>query len=103
LLDRLLIIRTAPYSVEEMSQILSIRARAEGIVVAEDALLLLSQLGERATLRFSVQLLTPAKIVAATNGRVQIERADVEEIDSLFFDAKRSAQLLADQADKFIT
>jgi RuvB-like protein 1 (pontin 52) len=103
LLDRLLIIRTMPYAVEEMVQILAIRAKTEGIETAQEALLLLSQIGERATLRYAVQLLTPAKILAVTCGRTEITEDDVQEIDKLFFDAKRSAQVLADQADKFIS
>ena len=38
LLDRMLIIRTIPYSLEEMVQIISIRASAEGLEVDEEAL-----------------------------------------------------------------
>jgi len=103
LLDRLLIIRTEPYSVPEMFQILAIRAKVEEIEASEEALMNLAQIGERATLRYAVQLLTPAKIVAAAAGRTEITQADLEETDALFFDAKRSAQRLAEQADKFIT
>ena len=38
LLDRMLIIRTMPYALEEMIQIVSIRAETESIEVEEDAL-----------------------------------------------------------------
>jgi RuvB-like protein 1 (pontin 52) len=38
LLDRMLIIRTMPYSLEEMIQIVSIRAETENIEVDEEAL-----------------------------------------------------------------
>jgi len=103
LLDRLLIIRTAPYSVEEMARILAIRAATEGIDIEEDALVLLSQIGERATLRYSVQLLTPCSIMAQTSGRTSVSSSDIEEIDALFYDAKASARLLAEQSDKYIT
>jgi len=51
LLDRLLIIRTEPYSVEEMAQVIALRAKTEGIEIEADALVTLSQIGERATLR----------------------------------------------------
>merc|ERR1711975_37523 len=59
LLDRLVIIRTLPYSVEEITQVVSIRSHTEGL--------------------------------------------DIEEIDSLFFDAKSSAKVLSENADKYIS
>jgi len=102
LLDRLLIIRTTPYSVEEMAQVIALRAKTESIEVESDALVKLSEIGERATLRYAVQLLTPADIIARTNGRSTIKSADVEEGDGLFYDAKSSAKLLAENADKYI-
>jgi RuvB-like protein 1 (pontin 52) len=95
LLDRMLIIRTMPYSLEEMVQIVSIRAETESIVVQEDALATMGEIGARTSLRYAVQLLTPARIIAQTSGREEITSVDVEEIDELFFDAKASAKLLA--------
>merc|ERR1712167_216133 len=103
LLDRLLIIRTSPYNVEEMAQVIALRAKTEGIEVESDALVSLSQIGERATLRYAVQLLTPASIVAKTNGRSTIAAGDVEECDNMFFDAKSSAKHLSENADKYIS
>lgn len=95
LLDRMLIIRTMPYSQEEMTQILSIRAVAESIEVEEEALRKLAQTGTKTSLRYAVQMLTPARIIAETVGRTKIDADDVDEIDDLFYDAKKSAQLLA--------
>jgi len=97
LLDRLMIIRTMPYSLQEIVQILSIRAQVEGITVDEEAYAYLGEIGVRSTLRYAVQLLTPAKVVVQTNGREEIGKEDIEEIDSLFYDAKSSAKLLAEQ------
>lgn len=94
LLDRMLIIRTMPYSLEEMVQILSIRAETENITVDEEALVALGEVGARTSLRYSVQMLTPAKIIAETSGRDFITGVDVEEVDELFFDAKASAKIL---------
>ena len=51
----------------------------------------------------SSQLLTPSMMLARTNGREEIGRGDLEEIDDLFHDAKCSAKLLAAQADKYIS
>ena len=51
LLDRLLIIRTLPYSRVEMEQILRLRAQIEGIQTDEEALSMLGEIGTRTTLR----------------------------------------------------
>merc|ERR1711912_12484 len=103
LLDRLVIIRTLPYSVEEITQVVSIRSQTEGLAIDEDALALLGEIGANTSLRYVVQLLTPASIMALTAGREAITKDDVEEIDSLFFDAKSSAKVLSENADKYIS
>lgn len=103
LLDRLVIVRTLPYTPEEMVQILAIRAQVESISMDDESLAYLGEIGERTSLRHAVQLMTPAMMLARTNGREEISRGDLEEIDSLFHDAKSSARLLAEQADKYIS
>ena len=102
LLDRMLIIRTLVYPIEEVIQIIAIRAATEGIVVDEDALIALGEIGETTSLRFAVQLLTPARILAGTHGRESITADDVRDIGSLFYDAKQSAKILAASADKYL-
>lgn len=64
LLDRLVIVRTLPYSPEEFVGILAIRAKVEGLAVDEESLATLALIGERTSLRHAVQLLTPANIMA---------------------------------------
>lgn len=95
LLDRMLIVRTHPYSVEEMVHILSIRAATEGLEVEESALALLGQVGAKTSLRYAVQLLTPSRMMAETLGRTKISCDDVTSVDALFLDGKASAQMLA--------
>ena len=56
LLDRLLIIRTLPYSEEEMVQIIKIRASTEGLTIEEEAVGVLGKIGSNATLRYAVQV-----------------------------------------------
>jgi RuvB-like protein 1 (pontin 52) len=51
LLDRLLIIRTLPYSRVEIEQILRLRAQTEGIQIDEEALSMVGEIGTRTTLR----------------------------------------------------
>jgi RuvB-like protein 1 (pontin 52) len=91
----MLIIRTMPYSLEEMVQIVSIRAEAERLEIDAEALTALGEVGARTSLRYSVQMLTPARIIAQTSGREVISSVDIEEVDELFSDAKASARLLA--------
>ncbi|KAM7125849.1 ruvB-like 1 isoform 5-T5 [Molossus nigricans] len=102
LLDRVMIIRTMLYTPQEMKQIIKIRAQTEGINISEEALNHLGEIGTKTTLRYSVQLLTPANLLAKINGKDSIEKEHVEEISELFYDAKSSAKILADQQDKYM-
>lgn len=102
LLDRLMIIRTLPYSQDEMVQIIRIRAQTENIQTDDESLNVLGEIGTKTTLRYAVQLLTPSNLLARINGRESINRQDVEEINELFYDAKSSAKLLAEQEDKYM-
>ena len=102
LLDRLLIIRTLPYSKEEMAQIIKIRAATEGIQVDEEALNVLSEVGSKTTLRYAVQLLTPAALTAKTVGRNSIIKSDIKDTTDLFMDAKSSAMMLKKNDDKYM-
>merc|ERR1719157_335479 len=54
LLDRLVIVRTLPYSAEEIVQITSIRAQTEGLTIDEDALIAMGEIGARTSLRYCV-------------------------------------------------
>ena len=103
LLDRLVILRTLPYTLPEMVQILAIRAQVEGIPTDDAYLALLGAVGERTSMRHAVQLLTPSLMLARTNGREAVMKSDVEEVDDLFHDAKASAKLLTEQAEKYIS
>jgi RuvB-like protein 1 (pontin 52) len=95
LLDRMLILRTIPFSLEEIIQIMSIRAETESLDIEDQALAALGEIGVRTSLRYAVQMLAPSKILAETNGRTSIHLSDIAEVDDLFFDAKASAAILA--------
>mmetsp|Transcript_23779 Transcript_23779/g.34689 ORF Transcript_23779/g.34689 Transcript_23779/m.34689 type:complete len:456 (+) Transcript_23779:89-1456(+) len=102
LLDRILIIRTLPYSVDEIIQILAIRATAESIEVEDEALAGLAEVGSRTSLRYAVQMLTPCNVLAKIYGREKINVSDVGEIDELFCDAKQSATILTAHEDEYL-
>jgi len=101
-LDRLLIIRTLPYSQEQMMQIIRIRAATEGLQVDEEALEILSEVGTKTTLRYAVQLLSPAAVTAKICGRTNVVKDDIKDVGELFLDAKSSAQMLERNADKYM-
>mmetsp|Transcript_12917 Transcript_12917/g.22072 ORF Transcript_12917/g.22072 Transcript_12917/m.22072 type:complete len:457 (-) Transcript_12917:41-1411(-) len=102
LIDRLVIVRTLPYGLQDIMQIVSIRAKTEGISIEDEALAYLSQIGSATSLRYSVQLLTPSSIIAGTNGRDTIAKADIDDASKLFFDTKASAKLLQENAEGYI-
>lgn len=52
--------------------------------------------------RYAVQLLTPSHLLTKINAKEQIGKEEIEEINELFFDAKSSAKILAEQEDKFL-
>lgn len=53
-------------------------------------------------LRYAVQLLTPAFQTSKVNGRTQITKEDVNDINGLFLDAKRSAKHLSAKDNKYM-
>jgi RuvB-like protein 1 (pontin 52) len=102
LLDRLLVIRTTPYTIDEIVEIVSIRARVEGVDLEDDALVELGEVGKRTTMRFVAQMLTPAQIVAQTCGSDRISAEHIRVVADLFHDAKGSAKILHDNAQQFV-
>jgi len=102
LLDRLLIIKTHPYEVAEIAQILQIRAETESIKVDKASLTMLAKIGESTSLRYCVQLLTPCNILATTNGKNGVTVEEVEEVGELFKDAKQSARMLAESSGGYL-
>ena len=52
--------------------------------------------------RYAVRLLTPSKVMAHQNGNESVTVEDVREAADLFIDAKTSAQMLAENPEKFM-
>ena len=48
-------------------------------------------------------MLTPSHVLSETLGKTKISKDEIDEINSLFFDAKTSAKILTEQADKYIS
>ncbi len=102
LLDRLLIIPTKPYSLDEIREIIRIRADEEEIVLTDEALEALVKIGGETSLRYAVQLMEPARIIAETEGRDTITVKDVERARRLFIDLGQSVKYLKEFEEKFL-
>lgn len=86
LLDRLLIVPTRTYNVDEMATIIGIRAKTEGVKMSEDALREFARIGAKHMLRYPLQLLSPTSLLAQTKGHSQVEVDDIAEATLLFID-----------------
>ena len=95
-MDRLLLVATNLYSIEELQEILRVRSRTEKLEIQDDALAKLADIALRTSLRYAVQLMMPAHFMAETAGRSEIQLCDIESVDDLFLDAKASAGKLQD-------
>jgi RuvB-like protein 1 (pontin 52) len=63
-LSRVLIIPTTPYDADEIKRIVKIRATTEGVSITDAAIDKIAEHGVRISLRYCLQLLTPARYVA---------------------------------------
>ncbi|PFH45923.1 hypothetical protein AMATHDRAFT_157221 [Amanita thiersii Skay4041] len=98
LLDRCMIVKTDGYAREQISKVVQLRANVEGIKVGSGVVERLATEGEKSSLRYALQLLTPASILAQLGGRGQIELEDIGEMNELFLDAKTSASMIGEGA-----
>ncbi|KZT35510.1 DNA helicase [Sistotremastrum suecicum HHB10207 ss-3] len=97
LLDRCLIVKTESYAREQVAKVVQLRATVEGLALGEGVLDRLAQEGEKGSLRYALQLLTPASILATLAGRKEINVEDIGEMNELFLDAKTSAGMIGDK------
>jgi len=82
--------------------IVTIRAKTESILIEESAIEALGDVGVKTSLRYAIQLLTPANILGGINGREKVSVEDIEEVNGLFFDGKASARMLQETTEKYI-
>ncbi|KAK9355455.1 TIP49 C-terminus-domain-containing protein [Lipomyces doorenjongii] len=94
LVDRLLIVRTLPYNKDEIRLIVEKRKNTESLSISNEGLDKLAEQGVNSSLRYALQLMAPAGILARAKGRPEIGVADIEEAEELFIDAKRSTAIV---------
>ncbi|WP_069807477.1 RuvB-like helicase [Vulcanisaeta thermophila] len=102
MLDRLVIIRTKPYTADEVREIIKIRAREEKVNLSDDALEILTKIGTEESLRYAIQLLAPAQLRAQEVGHKEIRKEDVEYVRKLFMSVKESVQYVHEYENLFL-
>ena len=90
-----MIVRTLPYEESEIREIIRIRTSTENITLEDAALTKLTEVGKTSSLRYSLQLLAPAAVLANVMGRNSISVDDILQTQSLFLDARSSARNLS--------
>jgi RuvB-like protein 2 len=101
LLDRLVIITTEPYDADELRQILEIRCDEEDIALSQDGKALLTRMAQETSLRYAMQLITVASLVAHRRHSDRVDVADISKVYDLFVDVKRSTQFLIDNSNEY--
>lgn len=101
-LDRVVIISTQPYSSNDISQIISIRAQEEEVDLSGDALALLTRIGQEAGLRYASNLITTSTLLSQKRKAKEVSIKDVERSFLLFYDPARSAKFVTEYEKSFI-
>ncbi|KAL0580634.1 RuvB ATP-dependent DNA helicase pontin [Marasmius crinis-equi] len=99
LLDRCMIVKTENYTRDQVARVVHLRANVEGLKLSDGVLDRLAAEGEKSSLRYALQLLTPASILATMAGRSEIVEEDIGEMNELFLDAKTSASMIGEARD----
>ena len=102
LLDRLMIISTAPYSVDETRQILSVRIEEEEVDMEDDALELLTRIAKETSLRYAIHMIIASSLVAQKRKSSKVQLKDIERVYGLFVDVKRSTKFLMEYQSEFM-
>lgn len=102
LLDRLVIISTTPYTEKEIREILKIRCGEEDVDMNDDALTVLTRIATETSLRYAIQLITTANLVALKRKSTQVTMSDIKRVYSLFIDEARSVKFLQEYQQQFM-
>ncbi|KHJ46771.1 ATPase, AAA family [Trichuris suis] len=99
-LDRLIIIKSQPYSSEDIFHIIKIRCKEEDVNIGDQAAHALTQLGMDCSLRYAMQLICVANVLAKRRKAAEVEMEDVRMAYELFWDETRSAAYLDEERSK---
>merc|ERR1712164_202899 len=102
LLDRLLIIYTEPYNADDIKKILQIRCEEEDVEMTDDALSLLTRIGQDTTLRYAIHMISTSHLVCMKRQGTEVGIEDIKKVYTLFMDLKRSVKMLEDYHQDFM-
>ncbi|KAL0229827.1 hypothetical protein PCE1_003391 [Barthelona sp. PCE] len=114
LLDRCLIIGTRAYQgldeddddydedKDDIRNILQMRVEEEDVEFSEDALAVLTAIAKETSLRYAIQLITTASIVALKQSISEVSTEHVNRVYNLFVDVDRSSEFLTKHHDEFL-
>lgn len=102
LLDRMIIIRTVPYTDKEVKEILKIRCEEEDCQMHESALTILTKIGLETSLRYAIQLITTSNLVAKRRKATEVTMEDVKKVFNLFLDENRSSNIMKEHQDAYL-
>ena len=102
LLDRLMIISTAPYKEPEVKRILEIRCEEEDVEMLPEALDLLTRIALETSLRYAIHMIMCASLCCQKRKGTEVNIDDIKRIYSLFVDVKRSTQFLTEYQNEFM-
>ena len=101
-LDRVVIVSTQPYSNDEISQIIAIRAQEEEVDLHPDALALLTKIGSEAGLRYASNIITTSTLLSQKRKAKEVGIEDVQRSFKLFYDPARSVKFVSEFEKNFI-
>lgn len=102
LLDRMIIIRTVPYTDEEMKEILKIRCEEEDCQMSTEAMTILSKLARQTSLRYAIQLITTSNLISRRRKAAEVSMQDVKKVYELFLDEGRSSRKLLEYQNEYL-
>ncbi|KAF8130630.1 DNA helicase [Boletus edulis] len=102
LLDRVLIVSTKPYTDDDIQQIIQIRCEEEDVTLTSDALNVLTSMAGSTTLRYALNLISCAQVIARKRKAVKVDVEDLRRAYVYFMDEKRSVQWLKEQQGSLV-
>jgi RuvB-like protein 2 len=103
LLDRVMIVPTVPYTIDETRQILQVRCVEEEVDMADEALELLTRIAtETSSLRYAIHVIIASSLVAHKRKAARVELRDIQRVYKLFVDVKRSTKFLMEYQQEFM-
>ncbi|KAF9048262.1 TIP49-domain-containing protein [Hymenopellis radicata] len=97
-----LIVSTKPYSEEDIQQIIQIRCQEEDVTLTSDATTVLTSMAMSTTLRYSLNLISCAQVLARKRKAESVDVEDLRRAYIYFQDEKRSVQWLKEQQGSLV-